>query len=299
MASCLIALGSNLGDSLSLINQASEAIEQFPGVQQVATSSILETAAVGGPADQSAFLNSALLLDTTLSAGQLFKKVRLLENQLGRQRDVRWGPRTMDLDLLLYDNLVIRTSDLELPHPRMTFRNFVLEPACQVACSFRHPVNGATLAELHRHLLTSANYMAVTGPGSTVLAERLAERSGGQLASGRPGRDDHFPDSLERALQLDPAGWVFSDGWVDELLCPPGDATSLAHWSDQRELIPPAKIVVAIEPCRLDQQSAWRRIIERPHRLPVLALPEGDLDGQIEETLAAIAAAGNLSGAGK
>ena len=298
MASCLIALGSNLGDSMSLINQASEAIGQFPGVQQVAASSILETAAVGGPADQSAFLNSALLLDTTLSAGQLLRKVRLLENQLGRQRDIRWGPRTMDLDLLLYDNLVIRTDDLELPHPRMTFRNFVLKPACQVAGSFRHPVNGATLDELHRHLHSSPNYMAVTGPGSTVLVERLAEQPGCQLASGRPGYDDQFPDRLEQALLLDPAGCVFSDGWVDELLCPPGDAASLASWSDQQELIPAAKIVVAIEPSRVDQQPAWHRIMERPHGLPVLTLPEGDLDTQVEETLAAIAAAGHLPGAG-
>ncbi|MDP7205918.1 MAG: 2-amino-4-hydroxy-6-hydroxymethyldihydropteridine diphosphokinase, partial [Pirellulaceae bacterium] len=164
MASCLIALGSNLGDSMNLVHQASEAIEQFPGVQQAAASSILETVAVGGPAGQSTFLNSALLLDTTLSAGQLLRKIHLLENQLGRQRDIRWGPRTIDLDLLLYDNLVIRTDDLALPHPRMTFRNFVLEPACQVAGSFRHPVNGATLDELHSHLRASANYMAVTGP---------------------------------------------------------------------------------------------------------------------------------------
>ena len=148
MASCLIALGSNLGDSMSLINQASEAIEQFPGVQQVATSSILETAAVGGPTDQSAFLNSALLLATTLSAGQLLKKVRLLENQLGRQRDVRWGPRTIDLDLLLYEDLVQASADLDVPHPRMHERRFVLTPLADIAADAKHPTLGKTIGEL-------------------------------------------------------------------------------------------------------------------------------------------------------
>ncbi|MDP7204204.1 MAG: hypothetical protein QGH11_01440, partial [Pirellulaceae bacterium] len=119
-----------------------------------------------------------------------------------------------------------------------------------------------------------------------------------QLACGRPGRDAHFPDSLEQALRLDPAAWVFSDGWVDELLCPPGDTATLASWSDQQELIPAAKILVAIEPSRVELQPAWRRIIERPHGLPMLTLPEGDLDAQVEEILAAIAAAGNLPGVG-
>jgi 2-amino-4-hydroxy-6-hydroxymethyldihydropteridine diphosphokinase len=294
MASCLIALGSNLGNSRSLIKQASQAIEQFPGVQQVAASSILETAAVGGPAGQSAFQNSALLVDTTLSARQVLRKIRALENQLGRQRDVHWGPRTIDLDLLLYDNLVIRTTDLELPHPRMTFRNFVLEPACQVASSLRHPVNGATLGQLHQHLCTASNYLAITGPGSTLLAERLAGHPGCQLAGGRPGHDDHFPDNLQKTLLQDPAGWVFSDGWIDQLLLSPGDSASMARWHQQRQLIPQAKIVVAIEPARPEELLAWRRITDRPHGLPLLALPAGDLDGQIEETQAAIAAASNL-----
>ena len=290
MASCLIALGSNLGDSTKLINHACQAIEQLARLQLTATSSIIETAAVGGPANQPPFHNSALLVETTLSPRQLLTQIRSLEQQLGRQRDVRWGPRTIDLDLLLYDNLVIQTPDLELPHPRMTFRSFVLEPACQVAASFRHPVNGATLEQLHHHLKTSVNYMAIVGPGSGPLAERMAAGDACLLASGSPGLDDDFPGNLHQSLRRDPSGWVVSDGWVDQLLLATDKVPALGRLHQQRELVPQPKVVVAIEPTGQDERQAWCRITNRPHGLPVLVLPAGNLDGQIEEVRAAVAA---------
>jgi 2-amino-4-hydroxy-6-hydroxymethyldihydropteridine diphosphokinase len=289
MASCLIALGSNLGDSTDLINHACRTMEQLAGLQLTATSTIIKTAAVGGPANQPPFHNSALLVETTLSPRQLLSEIRSLEQQLGRQQDVRWGPRTIDLDLLLYDNLVIQTADLQLPHPRMTFRHFVLEPACEVAASFRHPVNGATLEQLRRHLRVSVNYMAIVGPGSDLLAERVADRDACLLARGRPGVDDDFPGTLQQALHQDPSGWVVSDGWVDQLLL--GRAPAIARWHQQRHLVPQPKVLVAIEPTGEDERRAWCRITNRPHGLPVLALPAGNLDGQIEEVRAALTAA--------
>ena len=295
MASCLIALGSNLGDSAKLINHACLEIEQLAGLELIATSSTLKTAAVGGPANQPPFHNSALLVETILSPRQLLTEFRSLEQQLGRQRDVRWGPRTIDLDLLLYDNLVIQTAGLQLPHPRMTFRHFVLEPACEVAASFRHPVNGATLEQLHRHLGVSKNYIAIVGPGSSLLAERVADQDGCELAPGRPGLDGDFPDTLQQLLRHDPSGWVVSDGWVDQLLLDKETAPANACWHQQRQLVPRPKMVVAIEPTREDQRRAWRHITHRPHGLPLLALPAGDLDGQIEEVRGAIAAASVFS----
>ena len=299
MASCLIALGSNLGDSASLIKDACQAIEQLAGLQLTAASTIIETAAVGGPADQPSFQNSVVLVETTLSPRQLLTEVRSLEHQLGRQRDVRWGPRTIDLDLLLYDNLVIQTSDLQLPHPRMTFRSFVLEPACQVAASFRHPVNGATLGQLRQHLATSARYMAIVGPGSDQLAEKISAKQGYLLSPGNPAVDDSFPDTLQHSLRQHLSDWVVSDGWVDQLLLPAGNGPDMDRWSELRTIVPRPRIVVAIEPAGQDERLAWRRITNRPHGLPVLALPAGDLDGQIEEIRAAACACSNLSKPGQ
>lgn len=299
MASCLIALGSNLGDSANLINHACLEIEQLAGLELTATSTIFKTAAVGGPANQPPFHNSALLAETTLSPRQLLTEIRSLEQQLGRQRDVRWGPRTIDLDLLLYDNLVIQTSDLQLPHPRMTFRHFVLEPACEVAASFRHPVNGATLEQLRRHLRTSENYIAIVGPGSSLLAERVTDQGRCTLARGRPGLDDDFPDTLQQLLRHDPSGWVVSDGWIDQLLLDRETAPAHACWHQQRQRVPQPKMVVAIEPPQEDQRRACRRITHRPHGLPLLALPAGNLDGQIEEVRAAVAAASIFSEPGQ
>ena len=294
MASSLIALGSNLGDSRSTLGRAQQALEEHAELELTAASAIIETPAVGGPADQPRYFNSALLLETTLSPRRLLELTRHIEQQLGRQRDIRWGPRTIDLDVLLYDNLVIRTADLQLPHPRMTFRRFVLDPACQVAEAMRHPLNGATLGQLRQHLLDSANYLAIAGPGSSQLAQQLASRDGCLLAAGDPAMGGAFPDNLQRALAQDPTSWVISDGWVDQLLLPVEGKRETTRWLQHRQSIPPPRIVVVIEPRQLDQRVAWRRVTERPHRLPLLVLPADDLDLQLEETLAAIAAASNV-----
>lgn len=143
-----IALGSNLGDRAAHIAAAVDALRQTPGVRVTAVSSLIETAAVGGPTDSPAYLNGAATVDTTLSAHDLLRAMQAIEIQLGRERAVRWGPRTVDLDLLLFGSASIDTPDLVVPHPLLHDRRFVLEPLAEIAPSAVHARSGRTVAQM-------------------------------------------------------------------------------------------------------------------------------------------------------
>ena len=147
MARALIALGSNLGDRTATLNAAAAAIAVLPQSRLLAKSSWIESAPVGGP-PQPAYLNGAVLIETSLDPFDLFERLRQIEDCHGRVRTVRWGPRTLDLDLLLYGQDVIDTERLTVPHPRMASRRFVLEPAAQIAADMVHPAIGITIGEL-------------------------------------------------------------------------------------------------------------------------------------------------------
>lgn len=122
-----IALGSNIGDRAGLLQQAIEMIHAHEGIQVLKVSHMYETDPVGY-VDQPAFLNMVISVATCLSPILLLRSLLKLELQLGRIRKQRWGPRTIDLDLLLYDNVIMDQEELMLPHPRMMDRLFVLVP---------------------------------------------------------------------------------------------------------------------------------------------------------------------------
>ena len=133
--------------------------------------------AVGGPEGQRPYLNGALLLETSLEPEALLTRLLQIEAELGRCRSTRWDQRTIDLDLLLYDSLVVRSPELELPHPRMAVRRFVLEPAAEVAGSMVHPTIGWSVDRLLEHLCSATPYAAIVGPpesGKTELARRAS-----------------------------------------------------------------------------------------------------------------------------
>jgi 2-amino-4-hydroxy-6-hydroxymethyldihydropteridine diphosphokinase len=151
MAKCLISLGANLGDRGTTLQSAMQQLATIPQTSLLAQSSFRETQPAGGP-QQAVYLNAAATLETTLSPQHFFTELQRIENEFGRVRTERWGPRTMDLDLLLYDQLELETAELTLPHPRMSFRRFVLEPAAEIAAEMVYPINGWTILQLLHHL---------------------------------------------------------------------------------------------------------------------------------------------------
>lgn len=144
-----IGLGSNLGDRSAHLGAAIEALAAVPGVRILAVSAPIETAPVGPPG-QGPYLNAAARIRTTLEPAALLASMLAIECDRGRRRDrePRWGPRTLDLDLLLFGDRMLAIDGLEVPHPRMHERDFVLRPLAEIAPEFVHPALARTVREL-------------------------------------------------------------------------------------------------------------------------------------------------------
>lgn len=156
MATVYFGLGSNLGDRLRNLRAARQAIAALPRTRDVRRAGVYETAPVGGPSGQGDFLNTALAAETDLSPEEMIRETLRIEKEIGRVRDresVRWGPRLIDIDILLWDDVTFERvggdgPDLVLPHPRLAERAFVLLPLAELAPDAVHPVAGLTIREL-------------------------------------------------------------------------------------------------------------------------------------------------------
>lgn len=133
METAFVAFGSNLGDRQHNIDSAIKLLKSDSDVDILKVSSIIETNPVGGPAGQNLFLNGVLKINTTLDPYDLLNLLNKIEKQLGRVRNVKNGPRTIDLDILLYGDIKIDTAKLTIPHPRMQEREFVMQPLYEIA----------------------------------------------------------------------------------------------------------------------------------------------------------------------
>ena len=134
MVICYLGIGSNLGDRGKNIRSAIKKINSLKGTRVIKVSKMIETKPVGGPAKQPKFLNASLKINTAFSPLTLLNKLKKIEQELGRVKTVRYGARTIDLDILFYGDKVINTEKLTLPHPKIFQRRFVIEPLLEVLC---------------------------------------------------------------------------------------------------------------------------------------------------------------------
>ncbi|MCI8800629.1 MAG: 2-amino-4-hydroxy-6-hydroxymethyldihydropteridine diphosphokinase [Lachnospiraceae bacterium] len=146
-----IALGSNMGDREAYLSGALKALKEHPQIVLKRVSDCIVTEPYGG-VKQEDFLNSVAEIETLLNPEQLLEALHEIENAAGRERTLRWGPRTLDLDILFYDRLLMDREDLVIPHPDLENRRFVLEPMTAIAPYFRHPATGKAMRELLQEL---------------------------------------------------------------------------------------------------------------------------------------------------
>ena len=155
-----IGFGSNLGDRLNNCRDAIGALGALPSCSLLKTSSFYETSPVG-LVKQPAFINGVVLLETAEDAHCLFRQMLKIEKTLGRIRTLKWGPRSIDLDLLFFDDQIINTPELSVPHPFLHERRFVLEPLNEVAPNFRHPFLDKSVADLLHNLRDGDQWVEV------------------------------------------------------------------------------------------------------------------------------------------
>lgn len=147
MRKIFLGLGSNLGNKKANLDRAITTINRHYDIKVVATSSIIETEP-WGMTEQLEFLNMAIEIETELNPKSLLNEIMRIEDDLGRVRDIKWGPRIIDIDILFYDTLILNVDELNIPHPYLSERDFVLKPLNEIASDFVHPVSGMTVKEL-------------------------------------------------------------------------------------------------------------------------------------------------------
>lgn len=147
MNTVFISLGSNIGNRLQYLQRAVSLLELVGQVNVVKVSSVYETDPVGYE-EQAAFLNMVVEVETSLTPHEILKKCNEIEAELGRTREVHWGPRTVDLDILLYNEENMKTQDLIIPHPRMMERGFVLIPLVELQANLVDPQSKQLIADV-------------------------------------------------------------------------------------------------------------------------------------------------------
>ena len=146
-----LGLGSNMGDKKGYLDYAVKRLNEEKDCKVEKVSDYLVTEPYGG-VEQDDFLNACLLLKTLLSPEELLEKLHDIEKEAHRERIIRWGPRTLDLDILLYDDLVMENDELIIPHVEMHMRDFVLKPLSEIAPNVRHPIYKKTISQLLKEL---------------------------------------------------------------------------------------------------------------------------------------------------
>lgn len=178
----LIAFGANQGDTQLAFENVLRLLKANEAISEIVASKAIETNPVTGSSsttEQAQYLNACIRFNTILAVEQLHAAIVEIESELGRERKERWGPRTVDLDMLLFADQQVVQADLIVPHPRMSFRRFVLEPALEIAADMVHPVSGLSIEQLVHHLNTNPNSIVVATddePFAQSVVDDLAKR---------------------------------------------------------------------------------------------------------------------------
>ena len=162
MAKCAIALGSNRGNSLDILERSLNVLDLIPGIALQTVSSWYQTKPVGTPQPQPDYLNGCALLSAEQTPEELLAILQATEIQFGRTKKGTLQPRTLDLDLLLYEDAIVNTPDLTIPHPRLNERAFVLVPLAEIAPDWIEPKSGIKIAQLLTNVDTSGVQLYVS-----------------------------------------------------------------------------------------------------------------------------------------
>lgn len=242
MPKSLIGLGANLEHPDKVLIDVVQRLENMPAVKIVDLSPVYQTLPIGGPHGQNVYLNATVVINSNYEASDLLALLQGLENALGRTHDIRWGSRIIDLDLLLHGDEIINTPKLILPHPRMTFRRFVLHPSCDIAADMIHPTTRCTLNQLLNHLNQTLNYIVLSG-GTEEDRTTIVRDAKKELASH--GIELIRESSRNEVGRLPSKTWIVSDqsegfGSVDS--------------KDKIKLTPP-KLLVLLNPIQENESN--------------------------------------------
>jgi 2-amino-4-hydroxy-6-hydroxymethyldihydropteridine diphosphokinase len=280
----LLGLGSNVGNREATLRAAVAEITALPDLQVVRHSEWHRMRPVGGPAGQADFFNGAAVVETTIAPLTLLAELQQIETRHGRTRGKRWGSRTLDIDVLLYGDNVSETVMLTLPHLRMTFRRFVLEPAAEIAPKMRHPVIGWPIERLLLHLSRASNAVALVSPSEAVrqqVSGVLAERRGARPIS-RPAFDvaeHHWPPRWTTWLEVS----------AQALAAAPVAGGPTADLPYAAATFPKLSVLLDadVAHCGADKLQ-WSTLVRQPGRGPMLRLQTTNPQEIETEVLAAV-----------
>jgi 2-amino-4-hydroxy-6-hydroxymethyldihydropteridine diphosphokinase len=327
MAKCLVSMGANLGDPSHALSKAGELLKQHPMLRSVRLSRNWRTSAVGGPAGQPDYFNAAVTCESDLDPIELLNLLQQIESTFHRQRDIRWGSRTLDLDLLLYDEQIIESPDLIVPHPRMAFRRFVLHPACEIAGDWLHPWIGVRLQSLltkiesrkpslvrkgsasdehnpklyssRRIVMSSLEPRSKKNSGRNAIVERVWEKLSVIAAERWPLSISYaFKDGLREQNNFERRSMAFAGGALGDGEAILFECLESKGESDTELTLPKSADGVALliglsnEPL---SANPWRGLLPwRPwvmaNGMPVFAVSKVDPDVCVEEIVAAVQA---------
>ncbi len=253
MARCLISFGANIGDAWATIQSAAARLREMLCVQSkwslsgdsaFQLSRSYRTPSVGGPTGQPPFINAVAAIETAATPWDVWHCIRTVEKEFGRERNLRWEARRIDLDILLYGEERIWTPHLKIPHPRMCMRRFILLPALDVARDWVDPVSGWTIDQLAANVRNGpSNFILISDQSSkaeSLLAE-VARRTGAEWRACSAGKSNSELSANSR--------WVSARTTLQQLRPAKIDETS-GEWID-------SKLLIFLAPRVPDADVAW------------------------------------------